>query len=97
MAQATSDAAKDLVPTGKLRAAINLGNSVLAQSGDDGPKGITVDLARELGKRLSVPVELITYDAAGKVFDDAKNDNGTSPSSRSSRCAPRSSSSPRLM
>ena len=73
MAQATPDAAKDLVPTGKLRAAINLGNSVLAQSGPDGPKGVTVDLARELGKRLSVPVELITYDAAGKVFDDAKN------------------------
>jgi polar amino acid transport system substrate-binding protein len=37
------------------------------------PKGITPDLARELGRRLGVPVELVTYDAAGKVFDDAKN------------------------
>jgi polar amino acid transport system substrate-binding protein len=44
------DVLKDLAPTGKLRAAINLGNSVLAQTGDDGkPKGITPDLARELG------------------------------------------------
>lgn len=73
-AMAHADALKDLAPTGKLRAAINLGNSVLAQSGPDGPKGVTVDLARELGKRLNVPVELVTYDAAGKVFDDAKND-----------------------
>ena len=64
---------KDLAPTGKLRAAINLGNSVLAQKDDASgqPKGITPDLARELGRRLSVPVELVTYDAAGKVFDAA--------------------------
>lgn len=36
------------------------------------PKGITPDLARELGKRLGVPVELVVYQAAGKVFDAAK-------------------------
>jgi polar amino acid transport system substrate-binding protein len=64
---------KDLAPTGKLRAAINLGNSVLAQTdaATGQPKGITPDLARELGRRLGVPVELITYNAAGKVFDAA--------------------------
>jgi len=64
----------ELAPTGKLRAAINFGNPVLAQkdpaSGE--PRGVSVDLARELGRRLSVPVELITYDAAGKVFDALK-------------------------
>jgi polar amino acid transport system substrate-binding protein len=69
---ANADALKDLAPTGKLRAAINLGNSVLAQKGDDGqPKGITPDLARELARRLGVPVEFVVYDAAGKVFDNA--------------------------
>jgi len=64
---------KDLAPTGKLRAAINLGNSVLAQTGSTpgALKGITPDLAHELGKRLGVPVELVRYDAAGKVFDAA--------------------------
>ena len=71
---ATEAALKDLAPTGKVRAAINLGNSVLAQAdpatGD--PKGITPDLARELGRRLGVPVELVTYTAAGKVFDAVK-------------------------
>jgi polar amino acid transport system substrate-binding protein len=65
---------KDLAPTGKLRAAINLGNSVLAQTDEatGKPKGITPDLANELGKRLGVPVELVTFDAAGKVFEGAK-------------------------
>jgi polar amino acid transport system substrate-binding protein len=62
-----------LAPTGKLRAAINLGNGVLAQKDEatGQPKGITPDLARELARRLGVPVEFITYDAAGKVFDAA--------------------------
>jgi polar amino acid transport system substrate-binding protein len=65
------DAAKDLAPTGKLRAAINLGNSVLAQKdpATGEPRGVSVDLARELGRRLGVPVELVTFDAAGKVTD----------------------------
>ena len=40
-----------LAPTGKLRAAINFGNGVLAQRGPSGePRGITPDLARELGQ-----------------------------------------------
>jgi polar amino acid transport system substrate-binding protein len=64
----------ELAPTGKLRAAINFGNPVLAQkdqaSGE--PRGVSVDLARELGRRLGVPVELVTFDAAGKVFDALK-------------------------
>jgi polar amino acid transport system substrate-binding protein len=70
---ANADALKDIAPTGKLRAAINLGNGVLAQKdkATGQPKGITPDLARELGRRLGVPVEFITYNAAGKVFDAA--------------------------
>ena len=65
---------KDLAPTGKLRAAINLGNSVLAQTDEatGKPKGITPALADELGKKLGVPVELITFNAAGQVFEAAK-------------------------
>lgn len=52
-----------------MRAAINVGNIVLAKRGEGraDPTGITVDLARELGKRLGVPVELVVYDLAGKV------------------------------
>jgi polar amino acid transport system substrate-binding protein len=70
---APPDALKELAPTGKLRAAINLGNAVLAQRGPDGaPKGVTTDLSRELARRIGVPVELITFEAAGKVFEAIK-------------------------
>jgi len=71
----SSEVLKDLAPTGKLRAAINLGNAVLAQpdAGTGKPKGITPDLAMELGRRLGVPVELVVYQAAGKVFDAVKD------------------------
>jgi polar amino acid transport system substrate-binding protein len=69
-----SDVVKDLAPTGTLRAGINLGNMVLAQKDEmtGEPKGITVDLARELGRRLGVPVDLVRFDAAGKTFDGLK-------------------------
>lgn len=65
----------ELAPTGTLRAAINLGNPVLAQidKATGQPAGITVDLANELGRRLGVPVAFKTYPAAGKVFEDAKS------------------------
>lgn len=57
-----------LAPTGTLRAAINLGNPVLAQGTPEEPRGITVDLARELGRRLGVPVELLCSTAARDSF-----------------------------
>jgi polar amino acid transport system substrate-binding protein len=67
------DAVKELAPTGRLRAAINAGNVVLVQKhASSGVSGITVDLARELGRRLSVPVDLTVYDTAGKVTEAAK-------------------------
>jgi polar amino acid transport system substrate-binding protein len=69
---APPEAVKDLAPTGKLRAAINYGNGVLAQKGADGPQGISADLARELAKRLGVPLEFVTFEAAGKVFEAVK-------------------------
>jgi len=67
------EARKELAPTGTLRAAINLGNGVLAQKDEKTgePKGVTPELARALGKRLGVPVQLVAYEAAGKVFDGA--------------------------
>ncbi len=65
----------DLAPTGKLRAAINFGNPVLAvkDAATGEPRGVSVDLARELGRRLGVPVDLVTYAAAGKVTEALKS------------------------
>ncbi|MDR3672146.1 MAG: ABC transporter substrate-binding protein [Holophaga sp.] len=59
---------RQLAPGGRLRVAINLGNPVLAQRAPSGELGgVSVELARELGRRLRVPVELIPFDGAGKV------------------------------
>jgi polar amino acid transport system substrate-binding protein len=59
---------EDLASTGVLRASINLGNPVLAQGTPAHPAGVTVDIAREIGRRLAVPVELVCFDAARKSF-----------------------------
>ena len=73
MSGVSPEIVKEFAPTGRLRAAINQGNTVLAQKGPNGEAlGITVDLARELGKRLGVPVELVIFDAAGKAFEALK-------------------------
>lgn len=60
--------AGELAPTGTLRAAINLGNPVLAQGSAEDPRGVTVEIARELADRLGVPVELLPVDAAKESF-----------------------------
>jgi polar amino acid transport system substrate-binding protein len=70
----SSDVAKELAPTGKLRAAINLGNPVLAQGTPADPRGVTVDLARELARRTSLSLELVPFSAAGKVFEALQRD-----------------------
>jgi polar amino acid transport system substrate-binding protein len=62
-------AASELAPAGVLRAAINLGNPVLARGPAAAPAGVTVDIARELGTRLGVPVELACFGAGQESFD----------------------------
>ena len=62
---------KELAPTGKLRVGLNYQNFLLVSGdGPDGePRGIAPDLARELARRLGVPVEYVKFDAAGKLAD----------------------------
>ena len=60
----------ELAPSGKLRVGINCGNFLLVNQ--DHASGIAVDLGRELGRRLGVPVELVTYATAGKLADGVK-------------------------
>jgi polar amino acid transport system substrate-binding protein len=64
----------ELAPTGRLRAAINFGNPILAtkDAATGAAQGVSVDLARELGQRLGVPVELVTFPGAGKVVEAVK-------------------------
>ena len=75
MKSAPPAAVADLAPSGKLRAAINFGNPVLASKDANGEaKGVSVDLARELAARLGVSLAIVPYAAAGRVTDDAKKD-----------------------
>lgn len=66
----------ELLSTGKLRAAINYGNPVLAQRGPQGePRGVSVALAKAFAERLQVELEFIPFEAAGKVVDAAAQGN----------------------
>jgi len=58
---------REIAPTGRLRAALNMGNPVLAHShtAHERPAGVTIDLARAFGEQLGVPVELREYVSAG--------------------------------
>ncbi len=74
MSRPPAAAVSELAPSGTLRAAINFGNPVLATKdpATDQPRGVSVDLARELAARLGVPIAFVTYAAAGKVTADAR-------------------------
>ncbi|MBS0246229.1 MAG: transporter substrate-binding domain-containing protein [Proteobacteria bacterium] len=74
MQSPSAEIVKSLAPRGRLRAAINRGNAVLVQSNPATGTltGVTIDLARALGERLSVPVDHVVFDAAGKVFEALK-------------------------
>ena len=63
----------DLAPTGKLRVGINYGNFILAQkdkaTGES--RGVAVDLANDIARRLGVPVEIVAYDSVAVMGDAA--------------------------
>jgi polar amino acid transport system substrate-binding protein len=58
-------------PAGRLRAAINLGNPILAgvDPATGRPSGVSVDLAQAFADRLGVGVELLAFDTAAKSVE----------------------------
>jgi polar amino acid transport system substrate-binding protein len=73
MTPETNDLARALAPSGTLRAAINFGNTVLAQRGPtvEESGGVSVAISRELASRLGVPLALVPFDGAGDVVSAA--------------------------
>ena len=60
----------ELTPTGKLRAGINFQNQLLTTLSPNGEQGgVAVEFARELARRLAVPLEIISYKSAGALAD----------------------------
>jgi polar amino acid transport system substrate-binding protein len=76
MTPETNDLARALAPSGTLRAAINFGNTVLAQRGPtvEESGGVSVAISRELASRLGVPLALVPFDGAGDVVSAAAED-----------------------
>ena len=68
---------QSFAPTGTLRVGINLGNPVLAglDASTQKPKGVSIDIANEIGRRLGIPVELIPFQSAGSTVDAIKTGN----------------------
>ncbi len=68
---------QSFAPTGVLRVGINLGNPVLAglDAATQKPKGVSIDIANEIGKRSGIPVELIPFKSAGSTVDAIKTGN----------------------
>lgn len=65
----------DLLPTGKLRVGIMYTNPVVAAK-DPGTgvlSGIAVDLARELARRVSAPIELVAYETTSGMLGDLRS------------------------
>ena len=70
MSAVPAAAKAELTRTGKLRAGINFQNQFLTTLGPNGEQGgVAVEFARELAKRLEVPVEIIPYKSAGSLAD----------------------------
>lgn len=68
----SEQARKELLPTGKLRVGIGVGASTSAfwavrDPATGLPRGVTVDLAYALARRLEAPVELVVYANSGEV------------------------------
>jgi len=66
-------AKSELLPTGKLRVGVNLGNFLLVnQDTANGElRGIVPDLAAELARRLGTTAELVRFPGAGQTADGA--------------------------
>ena len=73
MSQPSPAVVAELAPTGTLRLGINFSNFLLTAkdpvTGEG--RGIAIDLGRELGRRLGVPVEVVGYPNPGALADAA--------------------------
>ena len=71
----TPEIVKSLAPSGTLLVTLNCGNTVLVTGTPDAPGGVTVDLSRELAKRLGVPVKFHPFPGAGEAFEGFSKQN----------------------
>ena len=64
----------EFAPSGVLIVGVNYGNAVIVQKDPVGgdPRGVGAELARELARRLGVPISYVFYDNAGPMANAVK-------------------------
>ena len=69
----TPEIIAELAPTGVLRAGVNLSNFLLVtgKSASGDPEGVSPDMAREVARRLGVPLKLVPFKTPGELADAA--------------------------
>jgi polar amino acid transport system substrate-binding protein len=69
-----SSTLSSFAPTATLRVGINLGNPILANEEPNTKRlyGVTIDIANEISKRISLPVQLTPFKTAGATVDAVK-------------------------
>ena len=69
-----SSTLSSFAPTATLRVGINLGNPILANEEPNSKRlyGVTIDIANEIAKRISLPVQLTPFKTAGATVDAVK-------------------------
>ena len=74
--QVDTSLASAFAPKGVLRASINFGNPILAgkDPATGAARGVSIDLATELAKRLGLKLELVPHDTAGKSVDTVREE-----------------------
>jgi polar amino acid transport system substrate-binding protein len=73
MSDTIAAARADLAPSGALHVGINFSNILLTARDPvtRAPSGVALDLAHEFGKRLGVPVKIVSYESAGALAEAA--------------------------
>ena len=69
-----SSTLSSFAPTATFLVGINLGNPILANEEPNTKRlyGVTIDIANEIGKRISLPVQLTPFKTAGATVDAVK-------------------------
>lgn len=73
-ASAPAEVRQALAPTGTLRVGVYPGSptSLVRGPGPDEMRGVTVELGRELARRLGVPVQLVVFERVPQIVDALK-------------------------
>jgi polar amino acid transport system substrate-binding protein len=77
MPPASPDVVKAIAPTGRLRAGLNIANTILVQTDRETGDltGAAPDIVYELGRRLGVPVEFVAFKHARDLYEAVSADD----------------------